>query len=300
MNKVLAEIIAGLIPHKMTRNRWRGILRYGIVNALRLRYQLARQSSVPGNYLSVCAIAKDEGPYFPEWIEWHHRRGVDKFYVYDNESTDGTREILQPYIEQGIVEYKYWPGYRMQLAAYDDCLAQHRYETRWLAFIDLDEFIVPVRDAMIPDFLHRFEQFSAVEVNWLIYGSGGATEKLPGTMMQRFRRHSQPDHPLNRHVKSIVDPRRVFNMIGCHEAARITGTTADSHGQPVTHNFRERTPQQDVIRINHYAVRSFAEFVEKQQRGRASGTRKTVPTEYFKRYDLNDIEESDANPNIKS
>ena len=28
MNKVLAEIIAGLIPHKMTRNKWRGILRY--------------------------------------------------------------------------------------------------------------------------------------------------------------------------------------------------------------------------------------------------------------------------------
>ena len=34
MNKVAAEIIAGVIPHKMTRNRWRGILRYGIINAI--------------------------------------------------------------------------------------------------------------------------------------------------------------------------------------------------------------------------------------------------------------------------
>ena len=109
--------------------------------------------------------------------------------------------------------------------------------------------------------------------------------------MERFRRHSLPGHPLNRHVKSIVDPRRVFNMIGCHEAARIDGLAADSHGNLITRNFREREPQQDVIRINHYAVRSFQEFVEKQARGRASGTRRTVEREYFDRYDLNDIEE---------
>ena len=39
MNKVLAEIIAGVIPHKMTRNRWRGILRFGLFNAVKLMYE---------------------------------------------------------------------------------------------------------------------------------------------------------------------------------------------------------------------------------------------------------------------
>lgn len=291
MNKIAAEIIAGMIPHKMSRNRWRGILRFGVTNAIRLKHQLAHDHSLPKHYLSVCAIAKDEGPYFVEWIEWHKAQGVEKFYIYDNESTDGTREILQPYIEQGIVDYTYWPGYRRQLAAYDDCLARHRLSSRWLAFIDLDEFIVPVRDASIPDFLRRFEQFPAVEVNWLIYGSGGARTKEPGTMMQRFRHHSLPGHLLNRHVKSIVNPRRVFNMIGCHEAARISGHAADSHGNEIRKHFREREPQQDVIRINHYAVRSFQEFQEKQARGRASGKQREVKSEYFNQYDLNDIAE---------
>lgn len=291
MNKAVAEIIAGMIPQKMARNRWRGILRYGLVNALKLKRRIAKDRTIPGQYLSVCAIAKNEGTYFKEWIEWHLSQGVDKFYIYDNESTDGTRDILETYIKSGVVEYIDWPGYRRQIAAYDDCIEKCRFSTRWLAFIDLDEFIVPVKDTSIPEFLHRFEDFAAVEINWLVYGSGGLQTRTPGSVMERFKFHSLPGHYLNRHVKSIVNPRRVFNMIGCHEAAKISGWIADSHGQKVTRNFRDREPQQDVIRVNHYAVKSYEEFIEKQGRGRASGKQRSVKPEYFIQYDLNDIEE---------
>ncbi len=290
MNKKLAEIVAGVIPYKMTRNRWRGILRYGVFRAIGLKRLLKYDRTQPEHYLAVCAIAKNEGPYFSEWIEWHRRLGVEKFYIYDNESTDGTKEILKPFIRSGIVEYRYWPGRRQQLPAYDDCLERHRLSARWIAFIDLDEFIVPVKDGSIPEFLQRFENVPAVEINWLIYGSGGAKTKTAGTMMERFKRHSVPSHYLNRHVKSIVNPRRVFTMIGCHEAARISGHATDSHGERIRKNFRDREPQQDVIRINHYAVKSYEEFLGKQARGRARGNGSRT-LEYFKQYDLNDIED---------
>lgn len=291
MNKAAAEIIAGLIPRKMARNRWRGILRYGVIKALKLKRQLKHDRTQPKILLAVCAIAKNEGPYFKEWLDWHISQGVEKFYIYDNESTDCTRDVLAPYIESGVVEYIYYPGYRRQIAAYDDCIDRHRFDTRWLAFIDLDEFIVPLRDSSITEFLTGFENSPVVEINWLIYGSGGAEKKSPAPVMERFRHHSLPSHKLNRHVKSIVNPRRVFTMTGCHEAARIDGVAADSHGDPITRNFREREPQQDVIRINHYAVRSKEEFIEKQNRGRASGSQRTISMDYFNRYDLNDIAE---------
>ena len=291
MNKAAAEIIAGLIPRKMARNRWRGILRYGVIKALKLKRRLKHDHTQPQIRLAVCAIAKNEGPYFKEWLDWHIGQGVEKFYIYDNESTDCTREVLAPYIESGIVEYIYYPGYRRQIAAYDDCIDRHRFDTRWLAFIDLDEFIVPLRDRSITEFLTGFEDSPVVEINWLIYGSGGAEKKSSAPVMGRFRHHSLPSHQLNRHVKSIVNPRRVFTMTGCHEAARIDGMAADSHGDPITRNFREREPQQDIIRINHYAVRSKEEFIEKQNRGRASGSQRTISLDYFNRYDLNDIAE---------
>lgn len=292
MNKVAAEIIAGIIPHKMTRNKWRGILRYGLWKAIKLKFRMKHDQTVPLYYLAVCAIAKDEGPYFQEWIEWHRKQGVEKFYIYDNESTDNTKEVLLPYIRSGIVEYCYWPGERQQLAVYDDCFDKHRTEARWIAVIDLDEFIVPIKDHTIPEFLHRMEQYSSVEINWLVYGSGGAKKREPGGVMERFRYHSLPEHKVNTHVKSIVDPKRVCTMTGCHEAARISGLSADSHGNPLKKGFRDRIPQQDVIRINHYAVKSYEEFLEKQLRGRASGTQKTVKPEYFTQYDLNDIEDA--------
>ena len=291
MHKILAEIIAAPIPYKMTRNRMRGILRYGIFNAMRLKKRIKCNQSSPKYFMAICAIAKNEGPYFKEWIDWHIRIGVEKFYIYDNESTDETKEVLEPYIKKGIVNYKYWPGHRRQLAAYDDCLENHRFSSRWIGFIDLDEFIVPVKDLTISKFLKRFNTFAAIEINWLIYGSGGQTKKVPGTVMERFRCHSLPNHILNRHVKSIVNPLMVYNMIGCHEAARMTGYAADSHGSPIKKNFRNREPLHDIIRINHYAVKSHEEFVEKQARGRASGRQRVVKDEYFEQYDLNDIKE---------
>jgi hypothetical protein len=291
LNKLLAEIIAGPIPDKMVRNRWRGILRYGLLKALKLVVRMKNNKSVPGYYLTVCAIAKNEGPYFKEWIEWHHNLGVEKFYIYDNESTDNTKEILDPYIKSGLVEYIFFPGQRQQLLAYDDCLEKHRLDARWIAVIDLDEFIVPLADSTIPAFLSKFESCAAVEINWLVYGSGGAKEQTEGNVMERFKRHSLPTHILNRHVKSIVNPRRVFSFIGCHEVARISGHTVDSHGEVVRKHFRDREPQQDVIRINHYAVKSYDEFLRKRARGRAR-TDKQRNLTYFNQYDLNDMEDA--------
>lgn len=290
MNKVAAEIIAGVIPRKMARNRWRGILRFGLWNAIKLKWRLRKETSTPDTYLAVCAIAKNEGPYFKEWIEWHRKKGVEKFYIYDNDSTDDTKYILAPYIENGIVEYKYFPGSKMQLAAYDNCFESHRLDTRWIAIIDIDEFIVPIKYKTIPDFLRLLEKYSSVEINWLIYGSGGAKTKEPGGVMERFKYHSKPDHILNRHVKSIVDPRRVCTMTGCHEAARLEGNAADSHGNKLRKGFRDRKPIHDTIRINHYAVKSYEEFIQKRARGRArKNTQRDLS--YFDQYNLNDITE---------
>ena len=290
MNKVLAEIIAGIIPCKMERNRWRGLLRYGVWKALRLKWRMNRERTEPQYYLAVCALAKNEGPYFKEWIEWHRKQGVEKFYIYDNESTDCTKEVLIPYIESGLVDYRYWPGKKQQLATYDDCFERHRLETRWLAVIDLDEFIVPIKDKSLLEFLRRMEDFSSVEINWLCYGSGGSKTKEAGGVMERFRRHSISEHRLNTHVKSIVNPRKVCTMIGAHEAARISGRSVDSHGIPLKKGFRDRKPQHDIIRINHYAVKSYEEFLAKRARGRCR-TNTLRDMSYFTQYDLNDMED---------
>ena len=76
------------------------------------------------------AIAKNEGPYIREWIEYHRQVGVQKFLIYDNESTDQMRTLLEPYIQKGLVDYTYFPGRAKQLDAYYDALKKYRKRAR--------------------------------------------------------------------------------------------------------------------------------------------------------------------------
>ena len=38
----------------------------------------------------------DEASYLREWIEFHRLVGVERFFLYDHESVDDSREVLAP------------------------------------------------------------------------------------------------------------------------------------------------------------------------------------------------------------
>jgi len=95
----------------------------------------------PRDYLAVCAIMKNEGRYLREWIEFHKIVGVERFYLYDNGSTDDTCDVLAPYVRSGDVILTDWALHPGQVQAYDHCLKQNASKARWIAFIDLDEFL---------------------------------------------------------------------------------------------------------------------------------------------------------------
>lgn len=48
--------------------------------------------------------------------------GVDKFYIYDNDSTDRLKDVLRPYIEAGIAEYIYYPKKQSQTYMCNDAI----------------------------------------------------------------------------------------------------------------------------------------------------------------------------------
>lgn len=111
--------------------------------------------------LSICAMFKDEANWLKEWIVYHHSvLGVEHFYLYNNESSDDYKSVLQPYIEKGLVEVYEWdsdnsdhlafgafmdaPWNAAQLGVYNDCLKNKALGvSKWVAMIDIDEFIVP-------------------------------------------------------------------------------------------------------------------------------------------------------------
>lgn len=147
--------------------------------------------------LAVCAIVKDCAPFLKEWIEFHLLVGVEHFYLYDNSSTDNSQEVLLPYIQQGIITLIDWPNqkeeewrdhkfawvYTTQVSAYNHCKQIALGEAKWVAFIDSDEFIVPVVTDKITHFLREKEEKGAISIYWQMYGTSLIDDIPPKTLM---------------------------------------------------------------------------------------------------------------------
>ena len=242
------------------------------VTPLDLSQSLAPKGDV---FLSIVCIAKNEGPYLREWIEYHKIVGVDRFYFYDNESDDNTKIILDPYIKDGTVVYHYVPNHPItkqspQIESYNDAIFKYRDKTKWMAIIDIDEFIVPVEKNSIPEFLVDYDQYAAVAVNWLCFDSSGHN-KIPtehgGLLSANYTRvRKEKNKLIDRTVKPIFNPKRVVKCISPHYCLYYLG------GRAVSENFiRVQGPSSQVhsskkIRINHYYTKSRDEYINKLKR----------------------------------
>jgi glycosyltransferase involved in cell wall biosynthesis len=245
--------------------------------------------------LSVLTIAKDEAPYIKEWLEYHLLVGVEKFYFYDNGSTDNSREILQPYIDAGIVEYIYFPGTAKQYPAYRHCLRNFRLKTKWLAVVDLDEFIVPLKNKDVPSFIkelaNKDEHISQILMGWCIYGSSGHKKKPEGLVTENFLYR---EREFIRQCKCIINPRKAY---GVHpHCFKVLGKTIDENRSETMatglHLEPNYTFSNSKIRVNHYAIKSYEEFLIKKYKGDVLDDKiKTKDEEYFKNYDRNDVKD---------
>jgi hypothetical protein len=221
--------------------------------------------------LAVCAIFKDEAPYLAEWIHFHIAQGVERFYLYDNNSTDDWVTALKPY--EDVVEVTHWPHESGQLVAYRDCFLKHRLDTRWLAVIDVDEFLFsPTGDGLL-EVLDRFPPCASVAANWRTYGTSGHIEPPDGGVLPSYRYRTPDTHPVNRHIKSIVFPALVVIFSNSHHFVGM-GPTLGESGDLVEAPWRE-PPTANLLRINHYYTRSLlefdAKFEAKSNRARVNG-----------------------------
>jgi Glycosyltransferase family 92 len=98
------------------------------------------------DFLSVLAIFKNEADNLAEWIEHYLWQGADRIYLIDNGSNDGRLRVLRPYVASGRVRVLWRPARHMQAAHYNEAfdLFRLRERTRWLAVVDLDEFLYGV------------------------------------------------------------------------------------------------------------------------------------------------------------
>ena len=232
--------------------------------------------------VAICCIAKNEDPYFEEWIDYHIEIGVSHFYIYDNESTVPISSTLDAYIKKGLVTVELISGTKMQMAAHRHCLANYGDHCRWIAFIDVDEFIVPkTLTGSIVDFLKPYQKFGGLGVNWLIFGSNGHLNRPERPQLESYTRRSLVNHSINTHIKSIVQPRYVKKVPNDphHFYYHFPKYCVNENFKRIKGAFADHTSNK--IQLNHYFVRSLDEFKMKVARGRADSNQERTVEEFY-------------------
>ena len=190
------------------------------------------------------------------------------------------------YQNHGLLTRIDWPLGGGQLAAYNHALRFFGRAARWLAYYDVDEYLVPLLDDDIPSFLARFPDVAVVRVPRLEFGYSGHRSPPPGLAIDEYTQVANVldlDADLPPRVKSIVRPEAI-SAVDIHLAF-----PADVPAPGVPTGTAEEAVR-GVAQLNHYYTRSFEEFEAKRYRGSATGRieRPAVP------FDLPTIETSTA------
>lgn len=209
---------------------------------------------------------KNVASYLPEWIEFHLMMGVEHFYLYDNNSTDNPREILEPYLREGIVTLHHWPEIPAHPGATEHCARQYGPLCRWIAFLDDDEFLFPVKGGKLGSALRRFEAYPAVAVHWVMFGSNGHRTRPDGLVISNYTMCE--GGPRNT-FKSVVNPRLFQAAKSMHYSLyKNKMQCVNEKYLPIRNSHGVPNPTVDHLRINHYWSKSYEDGLVKINRGK--------------------------------
>ena len=256
--------------------------------------------------LAACVIVRNEERAIAEWIAFHGVVGFDTLIVFDNVSTDRTSETARALGASHDVRLIPWPetGQTWQTSAYDHALAAFGAEFDWIAFIDSDEFILPLGARDLRPLLMGADPAAAVVVvAWMMFGSSGHRVRPPELVTQAYHWRSDAGFGPNRHVKSIVRPGEASSALNPHcfslkgeepgsDARHVDPTGAPVHWTAGCPGLLAAPAPEQGARVNHYFVKSYVEWERKVARG-YNGTDSRALTD-FAAYDQDVVHDTSA------
>jgi len=226
------------------------------------------------NYLSFLTFCKDDNDYLIEWITYHNLIGVEKFYIVDNQSTTPIKEFLSDFIQSGLVEVYEYPQ-KMEQNAWikyvNNLITEIGNKTKWLGYIDVDEFIVPKITDKIDTLLSDYEEFGGLSINWLMFGSSCKLKKDTSLLQienfiachdvnNQFHQNNNI-FGINDNVKTIFQPQKLKSFNNGHNSFFIDRYDSVNENKEYLKNADIWFPHSsNLVQINHYSVRSLDEF----------------------------------------
>jgi hypothetical protein len=245
----------------------------------------------------ICAIAKNENDYINEWCKYHLNLGFDKIFIFDN--NEKTTEYVGNRIDRSISEHiTIIPAndctYGFQVKVYSQFYDKFNKEFDWLAFLDIDEFIVLNKHKSIKDLLSTINSdIPVLRLNWQMYGDDGILsgdikvpvyKRIVKKLNHRYNLHGKC--LVRGNVEGVVFKSSHYPMINgqvgksCFPSGRLLGPEAKVNIGAIEYS---------IAYIAHYMTKTWEEFKKQKLNRTDAGFNRRLSIEYFK----------EINPNTK-
>jgi hypothetical protein len=258
--------------------------------------------------IAICLMMKDEDDLL-EWITYHNRLGVSKFYIYDNGSQSPKETILKRLISIGLVDYEYtWGDDRWWVIfinkyitkyrddkidkrefIFDKCYSDHGQKHQWMSFLDADEYVVLTEKAETNDlavFLSKFSSYSGVKFTWRTFGSSGLI-KRPETVLGDNYYKCLPDNGAVTEDKTFIQPlingggfkRIPAHLYGTRRVYQLIVNNTYEYVNPAKQRYLDGNGNPlrsfEYAYLNHYQLKSREDYERKVKRGSGNDCKKT-------------------------
>lgn len=235
------------------------------------------------NVALVC-IAKNEEKYIEEWIQYHLYLGFDHIFIYEN---DWRSRINSPLIT--TIEFD---GVGMQENAYNNFLEYYNNDYDWVAFFDVDEFLVLKKHRDVKSFLKEYLDYNGVAINWHLFGDNNLKE--PTNDYSVLKRFTKRKKGIDKHVKCIVKTN-LNAKYAVHNFSKLP--VVDTKKNNIVGPFNKHGSD-EIAQINHYFTKTFKEWQNKKNRGRAPSKKNDEPffrtDKDFYAHNFNEVEDLHA------
>jgi hypothetical protein len=249
-----------------------------------LLHTLARKTVSARRMAALLVTVKNEGPYLLDWISYHRAIGFEHIFIYANDNSDGSDELLHLLAQAGVITWirnEVAAGQSPQLKAYAHAfrLLPDLLDYRWTMILDADEYFGLNADMFdtVHDYIawHEHLRVDAVALRWVTFAGRPGDVWNTASSTRRFVWRAPQVGPL---FKSMC---RTNMFAGAHahfpypvaDAPFIyrweDGTMCYHMAQLEGKTIAEPPPTARLAWVAHYVFRSANEALLKMLRGDA-------------------------------
>jgi GH35 family endo-1,4-beta-xylanase len=231
-------------------------------------------------YLTLGAIIRNQEHYVKEWLAFYHLLGVERFCIALHNCTDKTVAKIKelPFQDKILLFQTRSDAKAVQMGVYKKINEQFGRFTKWMLFIDSDEFLFPKTVSTLSEFLTHYENYSSLSVNQRIFGHANhVVRPQEGLVIENYVWATfPPEHSGDKFVKTIFQPKYLLGLCSphfqvCHTLPQVR---TDKKGFKLHGNCATGAAAlHDLAQYNHYYTKSMEDWLDRYNRGSCNDPR---------------------------